>query len=47
MLLNGSELLHGRERQAFYVPYYEGRPKLMFVRAGWGIAVVDLRAPPS
>jgi hypothetical protein len=42
MVLNGTQLLHGRETAPFYVPFYENRPKVFFEHHGWVLAVVDL-----
>jgi hypothetical protein len=42
MVLNGTQLLHGREIAPFFVPFYENRPKVFFDHHGWGLAVVDL-----
>ncbi len=40
LVLNGKEIEVGRDR-----PYYEGRAYNMFTERGWGIFVVDVKAP--
>jgi hypothetical protein len=40
LVLNGKEIELGRDR-----PYYEGRAYNRFLERGWGIFVVDVRAP--
>jgi hypothetical protein len=40
LVLNGKEIELGRDR-----PYYEGRAYTLFLERGWGMFVVDVKAP--